>query len=65
MIDVLLRPFRETHRVQGSDKNVNLFLIGYEKMTYLLISLKLEFIWSPRLPDLNPLDFYLWGCMKD
>lgn len=20
--------------------------------------------WPPRSPDLNPLDFYLWGCMK-
>ena len=30
-----------------------------------LISLKSEFIWPPRSPDLNPLDFYLWGDMKD
>ena len=28
-------------------------------------SLKSEFIWPPRSPDLNPLHFYLWGCMKD
>jgi len=29
-----------------------------------LISLKSEFIWPPRSPDLNHLHFYLWGCMK-
>lgn len=21
--------------------------------------------WPPRSPDLNPLDFFLWGCLKD
>ena len=30
-----------------------------------LISLKLEFIWPLRSPDLNPSDFYLWGYIKD
>ena len=30
-----------------------------------LISLKSEFIWPPRSRDLNPLDFCLWGYMKD
>lgn len=24
-----------------------------------------EFPWPPRSPDINPLDFYLWGHMKD
>ena len=55
--DALLRPFRETHRVKGCDKNVSLFLIVRRKMAYLLISLNsfgihsfihsLEFIWPP------------------
>ena len=30
-----------------------------------LISLKSEFIKPPRSPDLNLLNFYLWGYMKD
>ena len=21
--------------------------------------------WSPRSPDITPLDFFLWGCVKD
>ena len=29
-----------------------------------LISNKSDFIWPPRSPDLNPLDFFLWGYMK-
>ena len=29
------------------------------------ISLKSELIWPPRLPDLKPLDFYLWSYMID
>ena len=29
-----------------------------------LISNKSDFIWPPRSPDLNPLDFYFWGDMK-
>lgn len=24
-----------------------------------------EILWPPRSPDLNPLDFYYWGCLKD
>ena len=24
-----------------------------------------EFSWPPRSPDMNPLDYYLWGDMKD
>ena len=30
-----------------------------------LISNKSDFIWPPRSPDLNPLDFFLWGYMKE
>ena len=30
-----------------------------------LISLKSEFIWPPRSPDLYSLHFYLWGNMKN
>ena len=30
-----------------------------------LISLKSEFIWLPRSPDLNPFDFYIWGYIND
>ncbi|GBP48502.1 hypothetical protein EVAR_16171_1 [Eumeta japonica] len=22
-------------------------------------------LWPPRSPDLNPLDFFYWGCLKD
>lgn len=22
-------------------------------------------LWPPRSPDLNPLDFYYWGCIKE
>jgi hypothetical protein len=30
-----------------------------------LISFKTENIWAPHSPDLNPLDFFLWGYAKD
>ena len=30
-----------------------------------LISNKSDFMWPPRSPDLNPLDFFLWGYMKE
>ena len=30
-----------------------------------LINRKREPEWSPNSPDLNPLDFYLWGFLKD
>ena len=30
-----------------------------------LISIKSEFLWPPRSPDLNHLHFYFWGYMKD
>ena len=29
-----------------------------------LISSKSNFIWPPRSPDLNPLDFFFWAYMK-
>ena len=65
LFNELYKPFRESHRVKGCDKNVSLFLIVRRKMAYILISLKSEFILPPRSPNLNPLDFYLWGYMKD
>ena len=30
-----------------------------------IISFKTDFVWSPYSPDLNPLDFFLWGHLKD
>ena len=30
-----------------------------------VISLKTDFPWAPHSPDLNPLDFFLWGYLKD
>ena len=30
-----------------------------------LISLKAEVEWAPHSPDLSPLDFFLWGYIKD
>ena len=30
-----------------------------------VISHKTEFEWAPHSPDLNPLDFFLWGYLKD
>ena len=27
--------------------------------------LKTDFAWAPYSPDLNPLDFFLWGYLKD
>ena len=64
LFDVSFRPFRETHCVKGCDKNVSIFLIVCRKMVYLLISLKSEFIWPPRSPDLSSLDFYLSTNIK-
>ena len=32
---------------------------------YRVISLKTNFVWAPYSPDLNPLDFFLWGHLKD
>ena len=65
VFDVLFRQILETHGVKGCDNNVSLFLIVRRKMAYFMISLKSEFILSPRSPDLNPLDFYLWGYIKN
>ena len=30
-----------------------------------VISFKTDFVWAPYSPDLNPLDFFLWGHLKD
>ena len=30
-----------------------------------IISKKSDFSWAPRSPDLNPLDFFLWGYCKE
>ena len=30
-----------------------------------VISLKADFVWAPYSHDLNPLDFILWGHLKD
>ena len=30
-----------------------------------IVSFKTPYIWSPHSPDLNPLDFFLWGYCKD
>jgi len=30
-----------------------------------LISLRSDIEWPPHSPDLNPLDFFLWGYLKD
>ena len=30
-----------------------------------LISKKCDVEWGPRSPDMNPLDFFLWGFLKD
>ena len=30
-----------------------------------VISLKTDFNWAPHSPDLNPLDFFLWGHLKN
>ena len=37
----------------------------HEKFQDRVISLKTEFVWAPHSPDLNPLDFFLWGYLKD
>ena len=36
-----------------------------EKFDKRLISLKTDVEWSPNFTDLSPLDFFLWGYMKD
>ena len=40
-----------------------------EKLTNIFdgrtISLKTEHVWLPHSPDLKPLDFFLWGYLKD
>lgn len=30
-----------------------------------LISFRTDCVWSPHSPDLSPLDFFLWGYLKD
>ena len=30
-----------------------------------VVSLKTDFEWAPYSPDINPLDFFLWGYLKD
>lgn len=36
-----------------------------ERFPGRLISFKTDRIWPPRSPDLSPLDFFLWGFLKD
>ena len=36
-----------------------------ERFPERLISSKSDFPWPPRSPDLNPLDFFFWGYMKN
>ena len=36
-----------------------------DKFAERVISLKTDFVWAPYSPDLNPLDFFLWGYLKD
>lgn len=36
-----------------------------QKFGNRVISLKTEHVWAPHSPDLNPLDFFLWGYCKD
>ena len=36
-----------------------------ERFNRRLISHRSEFLWPPRSPDLSPLDFYLWGFVKE
>ena len=36
-----------------------------ENFAERVISLKTDFVWAPYSPDLNPLDFFLWGYLKD
>lgn len=36
-----------------------------ERFQDRLISRRTEHIWAPNSPDLNPLDFFLWGFLKD
>ena len=36
-----------------------------ENFAERIISLKTDFVWAPYSPDLNPLDFFLWGHLKD
>ena len=30
-----------------------------------LISRRSQYVWAPHSPDLNPCDYFLWGCLKD
>ena len=36
-----------------------------EVFGYRIISRRAEHEWAPHSPDLNPLDFFLWGYLKD
>ena len=36
-----------------------------QKFGNQIISLKTIFAWPPHSPELNPLDFFLWGCLKE
>lgn len=41
------------------------FLNGLKTFDKRFISLKTECTWPPHTPDLSPLDFFLWGYLKD
>ena len=36
-----------------------------ENFTNVWIGTRVSIDWAPRSPDLNPMDFFLWGTMKD
>ncbi|GBM59222.1 hypothetical protein AVEN_240408-1 [Araneus ventricosus] len=40
-------------------------LLNLHFENYRIISRHFQTAWPPRLPDLNPCDFWLWGYLKD
>ena len=57
--------FRETHRVKGCNKNVSLFLIVRRKMALPSDLTQVKNSFGSTFNNLNSLDFYLLGYMRD
>jgi hypothetical protein len=56
-------PFQQDGATPHTTRNVTDWL--HETFNGNFISFKTTHIWPPHSPDLSPLDFFLWGYLKD
>lgn len=69
LLDVVSEEVRESHWLQndGCPAHYGVNVRAYLNSTYpnRWIGRLGPILWPPRSPDLNPLDFFYWGCLKE